>query len=311
MSLLRISLFQKFSLQCDGHAIDCIRSQKAQELFCYLLIFRNRSHHREVLAEKLWSDLKIDRTKKYLRKAVWQLQSSLNSISDCAIRDLLKIEPEWLEVDTENCCWVDIGSFEESFKKVRGIRGKNLNQSDFEALRQAIGLYKGDLLEGWYQSWCIYERERFKEMLIRIYSKLMSFCEANHDYESGIEYGHHLLRYDPAHERTHRRLMRIHFLDGDRTAALRQYERCKRTLQADLSVDPGERTTRLYQEIVGGDEEISQEIVQIKRQHPTTSSSRVLFTLSWIRNRLASQADVQEKLLDEIKELEKALKHYE
>ena len=40
-----------------------------------------------------------------------------------------------------------------------------------------------------------------------------------------LAYGARILHCDRARERTHRRLMRLHFLAGDRTAALRQYPR--------------------------------------------------------------------------------------
>jgi hypothetical protein len=79
--------------------------------------------------------------------------------------------------------------------------------------------------------------------------KLMGYCEVQHDYEAGLMYGALLLRYDPARERTHRRLMRLHYLAGDRTAALRQYERCVAALEEELSVKPARRTVMLYRRI--------------------------------------------------------------
>jgi DNA-binding SARP family transcriptional activator len=55
-----------------------------------------------------------------------------------------------------------------------------------------------------------------------------------------------------AHERIHRRLMRLYYLAGDRTAALRQYERCVTLLREELGVDPSERTVALYRQIRSG-----------------------------------------------------------
>ena len=310
MAQLNICLFGKFSVYCNDQEIKCVNSQKALELFCFLLIYRNQAHYREAIADKLWGGFKIENTKKYLRKALWQLQSSLDNITSCPINDLINVDPEWIEVNTRNYCWLDIETFEDAFQKVRGIRGNNLEKSDCFSLKQSINLYRGDLLDGWYQSWCILERERFKQMFIAMNSKLMSYCESNHEYESGIEFGNRLLRYEHAHERTYRRLMRIHYLAGDRTTALRLYERLKNVLQEELSVNPSERTNQLYQQIVNGTEIYPKRVSKVKSQ-PPTSFLGVVNTLNRIKKRLTTQAKEQEKILSEIDELEKVFKDYD
>jgi hypothetical protein len=79
--------------------------------------------------------------------------------------------------------------------------------------------------------------------------KLMCFCEARGKFELGLHYGSLVLRYDRAHERTHRQLMTFQYLSGDRTAALRQFERCAAALKEELGVKPDKLTAALYQKI--------------------------------------------------------------
>jgi DNA-binding SARP family transcriptional activator len=86
-------------------------------------------------------------------------------------------------------------------------------------------------------------------MYLIILDKLMDHCEAHHRYAVGLAYGTRILLCERARERTHRRLMRLHYLSGDRTAALRQYERCIRVLNEDLEVGPARRTVALYDQI--------------------------------------------------------------
>lgn len=95
-----------------------------------------------------------------------------------------------------------------------------------QVIQNAVQLYQGPLLEGWYQDWCLYERERLQSMYLAMLDELMGYCEVRHDYETGLLYGMGIMSYDWARERTHRRLMRLHYLNGDRAAALRQYEQC-------------------------------------------------------------------------------------
>ena len=116
-------------------------------------------------------------------------------------------------------------------------------------LRQAVDLYNGNLLEGWYQDWCLFERERLQHIHHMMLQKLMDHCEARQDYEAGIEYGMRILRSDLARERTHRGLMRLHYMAGNRTEALRQYERCAAILHQELEVEPDQQTVALYKQI--------------------------------------------------------------
>src|SRR5256885_11705620 len=86
-------------------------------------------------------------------------------------------------------------------------------------------------------------------MYLTLLDKLLCYCATHQDYETGQAYGALLLRHDRAHERTHRQLMRLHYRAGDRTAALRQYERCRTALSEELDVKPDRRTVTLYEQI--------------------------------------------------------------
>src|SRR5207249_3587633 len=118
-----------------------------------------------------------------------------------------------------------------------------------QIVRNAIELYRGDLLEDCYQSWCLYERQRLQHLYLTMLDKLICYSEANYEYEAGLDYGMRILQYDRAHESTHRRLMRLYYLAGDRTGALRQFGRCVIALKEELDVLPAEPTMSLYKQI--------------------------------------------------------------
>ena len=60
--------------------------------------------------------------------------------------------------------------------------------------------------------------------------------------DDGLAYGQLVLRHDRASERTHRRMMRLRYLNGDRTGVLRQLESCTQALTEELDVGPGPAT---------------------------------------------------------------------
>ena len=249
MHTLKVFLFGKFHLQIGEQTLNSFDARKGQELFCYLLLHKDRSHAREVLADILWEDSSTAQSKSYLRKALWQLQVILDKFVEPDKSDVLLVEPNYIQINPEGILWLDISICERAFNLVQGIRGQDLNDQQAEMVREAVDLYCGDLLEGWYQSWCLYERERFQYIYLALLDKLMNYCEARHQYEAGIAYGMAALRYDPAREHTHRRLMRLKYLTGDRTAALRQYKQCLATLDEELGVAPTQQTLALVERI--------------------------------------------------------------
>ncbi|TDI86726.1 MAG: hypothetical protein E2O74_00950 [Chloroflexi bacterium] len=247
MTLLSIQLFGKFTIQADGKRLGGIDSRKVQELLAYLLVYRDRPHPRESLAELLWEASSTAQSKKYLRQALWQMQQLLPKAE---AEPLIRIEPDWIRISPEASYWLDVAEFESAFAEAQGIPGHQLGEAVAASLDRAAALYRGDLLAGWYSDWCLYERERLQNMWLAMLDKLMSYCEASGQYEAGLAYGTRVLRDDRARERTHRRLMRLAYLAGDRTGALRQYERCVQTLEEELSVRPSRQTEELHQQIL-------------------------------------------------------------
>lgn len=249
MNTLSISLFGKLCIRHGDTRVDGLDARKLQELLCYLLIYRAHPHSRENLANLLWSDHSTSQSKKYLRQALWQLQSAFETAHESALSDLLWVDAEWVQLNPQLRIDLDVKQFEEQFMRVQSHPGAQLVPADAEMIRQAIALYQGDLLEGWYQDWCIYERERFQAMYLSMLNKLLAYCESQGEYEVGLMHGQTILHYDRASERTHRRLMRLHYLAGDRTAALRQYHTCVQALSEELDVGPAKSTLSLYAQL--------------------------------------------------------------
>jgi DNA-binding SARP family transcriptional activator len=208
----------------------------------------SHAHPREALATLLWADSPTAQARKSLRHTLWQLQTSLEA-ADPTVAALLQVEPEWVQLRVSDEIWVDALSFDQAYRDTRGMPGDTLGHEAAAKLRSAAELYQSDLLDGWYQEWCLYERERFQSMYLAMLDKLMRYCKANGEHEIGMDFGARILRHDRSHEQTYRQLMQLHYLAGDRAGALRQFERCGAALREELGVKPSQRTIALYERI--------------------------------------------------------------
>jgi DNA-binding SARP family transcriptional activator len=135
------------------------------------------------------------------------------------------------------------------FSKVRTTPPERVRDAEARLIVGAVELYRSDLLAGWEEEWCVRERERLKAVYLTLLEKLVGWCETSNRIEAGLAYGDMLLKHDRAHERAHWRLMRLHQLAGNRSGALRQFEKCRTALDEELGVGPGRLTRSLYEEI--------------------------------------------------------------
>jgi DNA-binding SARP family transcriptional activator len=238
-------LLGRFQVRIADRAMAELDGTKIRELLGYLLLYRHQQHNREVLADALWSGRTTAQSRKYLRQGLWRIQTAIGRAGG----DLLLVDPDWIQVNQGALGWLDVAEFEAGLNQVKGIRGRDLSASAARDLRHAAGLYSGDLLEGWYQDWCVYERQRFKARYIAMLERLLEYAETNHQLEDALQFGDLILEHDRAHERTHVRMMRVHYLSGDRTAAMRQFQLCADVLDQELGARPAARTIDLYQQI--------------------------------------------------------------
>src|SRR5690349_12679983 len=250
--MIQIRLFGRFAAQVGEEALLGRSSSKVHELLAYLLLHRGRPHSREVLATVLWGDTETWRAKKYLRQALWQLQAALRPLGRVG-QDLLCIEPAWIELRPVDELQLDVAVLEAAAASINTSGAREaLDAEALQRLRAAVDVYENDLLPGWYQEWCSFERERLQALYLTVLDVLMAHCEANGRGEEGLRYGALSLRYDRARERTHQRIMRLYTMSGDRAAALRQFDRCVIAMDEELGVAPATETRALYEQIRSG-----------------------------------------------------------
>ncbi len=304
MAALRITLFGKFDARYGERVLAGLDTRKVQELFCYLLLYRDRPHPREAVAALLWDEGDTDQPNRCLRKALWQLRVALDSQNGSLSERVLLVDPEWVQLNPESDLWLDVALFEQAFSGVEGMAGWQLDPQAVQTLRSAVDLYRGGLQESWYQDWYLYERERFQYLYLIMLDKLMDYCEIQRSYEAGLAYGTRVLRCERARERTHRRLMRLHYLAGDRTAALRQYEQCVQTLKEELGVGPAARTVALYQQIRTDRLGDLPSMPIESREPPKTSASSFSEILGRLQQLQAVLTEVQCRLNQDIQAME-------
>lgn len=218
----------------NSAAIEGFISQKSRALLAYLAL-EPRPHNREILAELLWSGVLPHRALGNLRVVLSNLRK--------LVPDYVIIDQDTVAFDATRPFWLDVQAFESAF-----------TDGSVDALRRAVALYRGELLDGvymrdaqLYDDWVLVERERLRQLLLHSLHRLSDALAARGEYTASIEIATRLLAQDPWREEAHRTLMRLLALTGQRTAALAQYKTCRRMLAEELKLAPLEETVDLYE----------------------------------------------------------------
>lgn len=117
--------------------------------------------------------------------------------------------------------------------------------------RQAVDLYRSDLLEGFYDDWCLEERYRLEGLYLDMLSRLIVWHEVQGDSEAVLTYAQRYLARDPLTEKVHLAAMRALVALGDLAGAQRQWQLCCETWQQELHAPPSPAMLKQAESILG------------------------------------------------------------
>jgi DNA-binding SARP family transcriptional activator len=246
--MLQIKLFGPGQATYFGEPIANFPSQQPHQLLCYLVLHAHYPLLRDQVASTFWGEHPTAVSRKYLRNALWKLRQSF----ECLGADLdtyLLINDESLTVRKASPFWLDVEIFEAATASCQGLSGKELSADQADLLAEAVEIYTGDLLEGVYCEWCLYERERLSLLYLSALTKLASYHEHKGNWELGLDYARNILARDNTRERIHLQMMRLYWMAGDRDSALAQYRRCAQILGDELGIAPMRETALVYHQM--------------------------------------------------------------
>jgi predicted ATPase/DNA-binding SARP family transcriptional activator/predicted negative regulator of RcsB-dependent stress response len=254
--MARLSLFLLGPLQVmlEGKPVTDFKSSKVRALLAYLAVEADRPHSRELLATLLWPDWPDREALSNLRYALSDLRRVIGDRT--ADPPFLLITRDTLQFNAASDCSLDVAAFTDLTLSPSTLAESSPDPSDVE---EAIALYRGAFLEGFslgdsapFEEWARFRREQLAQQMSAALSCLAATFEGRGEYGPAQAYARRQVELEPWLEEAHQRLMRLLALNGQRSAALAQYHTCCRLLAEELGVQPGEATTRLYEQIRDG-----------------------------------------------------------
>lgn len=251
MAHLSLSLLGSFEVTLDGQSIAGFKSNKERALLVYLAVEADRPHRREVLAGLLWPEWPDRDALNNLRYTLSDLRRVIGDHK--AEPPFLLITRDTLQFNTASDYWLDVKAFTEM------VGAEKAPPPVIEQLQQAVSLYRGNFLEGFsvsdsagFEEWALLARERLARQMSSTLHRIAAIYEQRGEYDQAQFWAWRQIELEPWDEAARQQLMRTMALSGQRSAALAQYETCRRVLAEELGVEPAAETTRLYEQIRDG-----------------------------------------------------------
>lgn len=251
MAHLALHLLGSFQATLGREPITNFESTKVRALLAYLAVEGHRIHRRQTLVGLLWPDYPEFNARRNLSRALTNLRTAIGDRK--ASPPFLLITHESIQFNTQSDYWLDVHAFNSALTKS--------HSGDFTTsqLKAAIQHYTGSFLEGLsvkdspaFDDWTLIMREQLQRKALTVLQQLVSYYANLGVYNQACDYAWRQVELEPWNEEAQYQLMRLLGLNGQRSAALVQYDVLSRILDKDLDIAPAHETTELYLQIRDG-----------------------------------------------------------
>jgi predicted ATPase/DNA-binding SARP family transcriptional activator len=280
--LIKVTVFGSPKVQrCHAAGTTAVefRTTKALALFCYLAVTR-QPHARPALAALLWGDDPAER-------ALNSLRVTLNNLHTL-FPDHIEITRQTVAFRTDQPYTLDLAELAAGIASPVAPDGS----LEVDRLLAALALYQGEFLDELFvdgaptfETWLLREREHWRQTVLTTLGAVANELTEIRRYEEAIEILRRMLALEPWCEAAHAQLMRIYSRMGQFSAALAQYEECRRRLADELDVEPMPETEALYERI-----QAARTVRPYPLPAPTTPFVGRAIELEQIHNLLANPA---------------------
>lgn len=116
--------------------------------------------------------------------------------------------------------------------------------------------------------WLARQRQRRRERLRQSLAELSDMAERAQDWADALGHAREMLALDPLSEEAHRRVMRLHYLAGDRAAALLAFDACERILKDEVGASPSLETLALLRTVEAAREAPAAPVIPVAMTRP-------------------------------------------
>ena len=150
--------------------------------------------------------------------------------------ELLLYEDKVLHWNKDFYVWTDCAEFEKLYNSTQSAEIK-VNQK-INLCKQAIELYTGDFLSGYYDPWTEEKRQNYSNMYLKLCFELICALKDRRDYSEIIKYADKILKIDKLNDEAYISLIEVYSLLGDINTARDKFSQMLKDYDEELGEKP-------------------------------------------------------------------------
>lgn len=242
MAELKVQLFGGFNIQSNDQEVKTLQAERLILFLAYLFLNSNVATPRKQLAYLFWPSSTEEQARTNLRNLLHLLRRTLPELDT-----YFEIDGQRIQCRSDAPIHLDVMQFKDTLAAAKSS-ADDLSRMRF--LREALGLYRGELLPGFFEDWVLLQREELHQAHLGALNQLAGLLEDARQYREAIEVINRLLRADPLNESAYRHAMHLHMLNADRANAIQVYHACAAALKQNLGIDPSSETKAAYEALI-------------------------------------------------------------
>ena len=232
---LGVGVLGTFRFWARGDALPAERGG-SQRLLA-LLALRDRALTRASVAGTLWPDSSEEHAHSSLRSALGRLSR--------VTRDAVVVTP--LDLCLADSVTVDL-------RDARALAHRLLDPGavllDGDLGVASVDVLSVEVLPDWYDDWVLVEAEEWRQLRLHALEALADRLVAEGRFGEAAGAALACVRAEPLRETSRAAVIRVHLAEGNEAEALREFERYRALMQAELGLDPTPRLRGLISHLL-------------------------------------------------------------
>ena len=233
-----LSVLGGFSLTDRKGRNIALPARKARLLLAYLAVPPGVAHGRDHLAALFWGDRQDEQARGSLRTALSGIRRALGEDALVVDGDTVRLDPAHLSTD---------------YDRLRALAEGTGVVTRLQDAAPGVFLAGLDHDDAAFADWLHGERRECTNLAMRVLDTSAAAAFGTGNYRAAIDLMRECLALEPLREQTHRRIMELYAISGERAMALAQFRSCKELLRHELDVEPAAETRALADRIALND----------------------------------------------------------
>jgi DNA-binding SARP family transcriptional activator len=214
-------------------------SRASQRLLAFLALY-DQVVNRAAIAGALWPEASQRHAYANLRAALVRLERACRGV----------LQASRLELRLADEVAVDVSRARALARRLLDP-GTELRPSDRGP--ETLAILSADLLPGWYDDWVLSEAEDWRQLRMHALEALAGRLTDISRWGEAADAAGAAVRAEPLRESANATLIRVHLAEGNQSEAVRQFERYRALLDAELGLEPTPRLCRLVRDLQARD----------------------------------------------------------